>query len=267
MNLHRIEPYFSVITIAKNNSDEFNETSRSVLSQTFTNFEWLIIDGSDDNLIAENVQKLQSNQEICFRIQYIKEPDNGIYDAMNKGLGNANGTYLCFMNSGDGFADSYVLQKIFSSIEKRVRNTPEPTFIYGDSIEDSHYKKAKSHKLINYGLFTHHQAMFYKKEYMIGLSYDLSYSVSSDYDLTYRYLERLKSAKKDKFIAYSDFAFCIFQSGGISQKKALTGRNEQFLSRKKNKACGITKNIIIYTKQLITWNIRSFFPKLFWRFV
>jgi glycosyltransferase involved in cell wall biosynthesis len=98
----------SIITINLNNSGGLEKTIRSIVSQTFIDFEFLIIDGCSDDNSVEIITKYSD------RINYwISEPDNGIYQAMNKGIKKSGGEYCFFLNSGDYFVNEKVLENVF----------------------------------------------------------------------------------------------------------------------------------------------------------
>lgn len=102
-------PYkLSIITINFNNQSGLRKTVASVISQTFKDYEYIVIDGgsSDDSIkvIIEHEKKIN---------HWISEKDNGVYHAMNKGISQAQGDYLLFLNSGDFFCDSFVLENVF----------------------------------------------------------------------------------------------------------------------------------------------------------
>ena len=86
----------SIITINYNNSDGLQRTIESVLSQTWTDFEWIVIDGGSTDGSLDIIKKHASHFSF-----WCSEPDTGIYNAMNKGITHAKGEYLNFMNSGD----------------------------------------------------------------------------------------------------------------------------------------------------------------------
>jgi glycosyltransferase involved in cell wall biosynthesis len=99
----------SIITINLNNEEGLRKTISSVLDQTFTDFEYIIIDGGSTD------GSLQILQHYSDKLKYwSSEPDGGIYNAMNKGIRVSTGEYLQFLNSGDYFKDELVLQKLFS---------------------------------------------------------------------------------------------------------------------------------------------------------
>lgn len=108
----------SIITINRNNSVGLSKTIESVLSQTFVDFEYIVVDGaSTDNSYDVINDKLSSKGESVvngIQVKWISEPDNGVYNAMNKGIRMAIGDYLLFLNSGDYLVDKMVLEKVFS---------------------------------------------------------------------------------------------------------------------------------------------------------
>lgn len=237
---------FSIITITYNNRDGLARTADSISNQTNPDYEWIIIDGAS----TDGTQGDFTNYPTA---TIISEPDNGIYDAMNKGIANANGDYLIFMNAGDIFASPDVLNEI----EPLTQSTPD--LIYGDSIEGGHTKPARTAHRINWGLFTHHQAIFYNRAALGDMRYNTDYKIAADYDLTLRFL------KTHTNTAYIATAICIFEQGGISQQQVKRGRDEQFISRKKNNACSGVINIIIKLSQILAWNIRCHAEWLYWR--
>ena len=101
---------YSIITINYNNRDGLRRTIESVVNQTFRDFEYIIIDGGSTDGSVEVIKKYAD------RIDYwVSEPDKGIYNAMNKGILQAHGEYLNFMNSGDCFYDEECLYKVSTS--------------------------------------------------------------------------------------------------------------------------------------------------------
>jgi glycosyltransferase involved in cell wall biosynthesis len=98
------KPKLSIITINLNNADGLRKTIESVVSQTFTDFEFIIIDGGSTDGSVDIIKQYDNN--ITY---WISEPDTGIYNAMNKGILKATGEYLLFLNSGDWLADSEII--------------------------------------------------------------------------------------------------------------------------------------------------------------
>ena len=100
----------SIITINFNNRDGLQKTIDSVISQTWHDYEWIIIDGGSTDGSKDLIEKYQE-----YFAYWCSEPDKGVYNAMNKGIAKAKGEYLNFMNSGDSYASNEVLEKVFNS--------------------------------------------------------------------------------------------------------------------------------------------------------
>lgn len=243
---------FSIITVTYNNLDGLKKTATSLATQNFQGFEWLVIDGASTDSTVEFLKEIQA--------PYISEPDKGIYDAMNKGIDRAEAFYVLFLNAGDALANGNTLKELASYIEE-LQSTPD--FIYGDALEeipeqDPAYKPARPYKKSAYGMFSHHQAMLYRRDLIGNFRYDTNYKIAADYKFTLQFL------KKCNTVVYAPFPLCLFESGGISQQKATLGRREQFEIRKELKTTSTPSNHLISLKQKIIWTIRQIFPNLYW---
>ena len=119
----------SIITINKNNAIGLEKTIKSVLTQTSTNFEYIIIDGaSTDN----SIDIIKANEPLFGgRLKWVSEPDKGIYNAMNKGINMATGEYLQFLNSGDCLAGNDVVEKMLCAVE----SNDKPAILYGNMLK------------------------------------------------------------------------------------------------------------------------------------
>lgn len=113
----------SVITINYNNRQGLERTARSVIGQTCTDFEWIIIDGGSTDGSAELVEEYQSHWTYA-----VSEPDKGIYNAMNKGIDKATGDYCLFLNSGDCFYSPTVVEELY----QKVGDDCKETFLVGN---------------------------------------------------------------------------------------------------------------------------------------
>lgn len=245
-----INPLFSVVTVTLNNLDSLQKTDDSLKQQSFTNYEWIVIDGNSHDGTQNYLKTTKAN--------WLSEKDSGIYDAMNKGIDRAQGDYIIFMNAGDSFADKKILAILGSAIQ--TNNSPD--FIYGDALEilNGHtvLKKSRSHRKINQGMFTHHQAMIYSRTLLDDREYDTAYSIAADYDLTLRLLKEVRK------VTYLPHPICLFESGGISQQQVFQGRKEQFLIRQKQ-GIPLLKNGTVFIAQSLLYALRQNFPRLYWR--
>lgn len=179
------QPLITVITITFNASATLPITMKSVSEQTFQDFEHLIIDGAshDDTIL---IARQMGRQDV----KIVSEPDNGLYDAMNKGLRIARGQYVIFLNSGDAFHSSDTLQLYADAIKGKT-----PDIIYGDTdivgidgkrIGPRHLAAPDILTLDSFsdGMLICHQAFMVRKA--IAPFYDTDYRFSADYDWTIR---------------------------------------------------------------------------------
>jgi glycosyltransferase involved in cell wall biosynthesis len=110
----------SIITINYNNAAGLKKTLDSVAMQTYTDFEYIIVDGASSDSSVKIIREYEKNLTSCLsplasNLKWISEKDTGIYNAMNKGIQMSNGEYLLFLNSGDFLISSDVLEKVFSN--------------------------------------------------------------------------------------------------------------------------------------------------------
>lgn len=118
----------SIITINRNNAAGLEKTVRSVASQTFKEFEYIVVDGASTDGSVDVIKKLESE---FAHLKWVSEPDKGIYNAMNKGLRMATGEYVQILNSDDCLATTDVTEKMIAAIE----NAGSPSILYGNMIK------------------------------------------------------------------------------------------------------------------------------------
>lgn len=182
-------PLFSVITVTYNAADTIGPTMESVRDQTCRLYEHLIIDGaSTDNTVA--LARAASTPLTVIR----SEPDHGLYDAMNKGLAEAKGDYVVFLNAGDRFHSPATLQLIAD----KIMDNDYPGVVYGqtDIIDSSGRKIADRHLLapenltladFAEGMVVCHQAFVVLRR--ITSSFNPRYRLSADYEWCIRCLQ------------------------------------------------------------------------------
>ena len=169
-------PKLSIITVNLNNATGLCKTIESVVIQSFTDFEFIVIDGGSTDgsidILTKNTDKIS---------YWISEPDKGIYNAMNKGILKATGDYLQFLNSGDWLVDKDILLKIFN-------NPRSADIIYGH-INLIYSDKTKIHRILNESILTlgyfidctlAHPASFISRKLFSNTLYDDSYGISAD---------------------------------------------------------------------------------------
>ncbi|AOW19504.1 glycosyltransferase family 2 protein [Urechidicola croceus] len=201
----------SIIIPTYNSEKVLNKALKSIINQSFKDVEVLIIDGLSKDKTLKIAKEFQ--KEIP-SIIIKSEKDNGIYDAMNKGIKLANGEWLFFMGSDDTLFDNYTLEKVFESISK----TKEKV-IYGNVkiVGDTGWAKNGDiydgefsiEKLFNQNIC--HQSMFYNSKFIkkdIGF-FNLNYDICSDWDFN------LRCRAKTNFY-YCNIIIANFFSGGLS---------------------------------------------------
>ena len=154
---------FSLITVCYNSANTIEDTFRSVLKQTYQNFEYIVIDGCSTDKTVELIKKYASI--FHGKMRWISEKDNGIYDAMNKGIKMASGDIIGIINSDDVFARSDALSMIASAF---LHHTCDA--VYGDlEVRDENLKE--THRLFiakkgNYrlGWYPPHPTLYLKKK-------------------------------------------------------------------------------------------------------
>lgn len=163
----------SIITINYNNREGLKKTIDSVVCQTWRDFEWIIIDGGSTDGCKELIEQYQDHLAY-----WCSEPDKGVYNAMNKGIAQAKGEYLIFMNSGDYFAAANVLEKLFACGYKE-------DIITGQVLRDNDSQMLRNcdknlvRQLICDTLS--HQGTFIKRRLFDNYSYREDYFIISDW--------------------------------------------------------------------------------------
>lgn len=166
----------SVITINFNNCEGLRKTIQSVLNQTYQDFEYIIVDGGSTDGSKEIIER--SFREVCgnIHLKWISEIDNGIYNAMNKGVRMATGDYCQFLNSGDTFFSSTVLEKV-------VKIGIETDIVVGNTMFSNGIKFLSPDEA-SLELFIHgslsHPASYTKRELLLKNPFDESLKIVAD---------------------------------------------------------------------------------------
>ena len=156
----------SIITATYNSGKTVGDTLKSVLAQTYHDYELLVVDGASKDNTLEVVKKMEPLFE--GRMRYISEPDKGIYDAMNKGVSRCSGQWVIFMNAGDTFATDDVLHQVFSN------KWDAADIVYGDVVKDNHVKAAPAHYLLYHRMLFCHQCVFVRRQCLVDIPFDIN---------------------------------------------------------------------------------------------
>ena len=188
---------FTVITITFNAEKVVDRTLKSVLNQTYEGVEHLIIDGAskDRTLEMAEAYKRQSDASDCgHKVIIASEPDDGIYHAMNKGLTQASGDYIVYMNAGDFFPEDDTLEMIARNCHLNELPSSElPAVLYGNTnIVDNegrflHPRRLQPPERLTWrsfrkGMLVCHQAFYARTDIAKNLQYDTQYKYSADVD-------------------------------------------------------------------------------------
>lgn len=163
----------SIITINYNNREGLEKTIESVEMQQFADYEYIVIDGGSNDGSLEVIKEHGKNID-----QYVSEPDNGIYNAMNKGVRMAHGEYLQFLNSGDCLIAPDSLQQIFSM-------NPSADIISSHTVWQPSNQCAKAPARVTlrhlYEKGMNHQSTFIRRNLLEAYPYDETLRIASDY--------------------------------------------------------------------------------------
>ncbi len=198
----------SIITVTKNSEKYLYETIKSLDNQTYRNFEHIIIDGKSSDKTIDIINK--NSNKISY---WVSEQDNGLYDAMNKGIKKTTGDVIGILNSDDIFYPDAL-----SIVNKYFSNYEDIDFLFG-SVQKYKLMHGYYPKKIKwtFGFYTTHSVGFFiRRQAHLNLGlYDTQYKYSADYDLFYRMIVKKKlkgiSTKKEEILGK-------FRQGGLSSQ-------------------------------------------------
>lgn len=218
---------FSVITICRNEEINIKKTILSVINQHCNKFEYLIIDGDSTDNTVEIINGFRKEiEELNIPFIFISEPDKGLYDAMNKAVRLAKGTWTIFINAGDEFYSEDVLERIEEYSNEDV------SVLYGDVLfyDNGHYKYMNSHDIkdLDYMNPIFHQGSFTRTADLKEFGFNPDYRIVADYDLFLRlYIAGKSFMQVNQLIA-------VFDMNGISTNNPKKCHVEMAKSRKEN---------------------------------
>lgn len=176
----------SIVTVCYNCEDLVKKTLDSLIDQTYQDFEYIVIDGNSKdntlNIIKEHCKKLKN-------VIIKSEPDNGIYDAMNKGINLATGKFVYFLNIGDEFYNNNVLEKVASNLKDDI-------IYYGDTIINREKTRVYPNKItplyfITKGMICH-QCIFSPTKFLKKSLFNTNYKYCADEDWLINAIENQK---------------------------------------------------------------------------
>ena len=205
---------YSIITINFNNKEGLRKTIESVIHQTFRDFEYIIIDGASTDGSKQLIEEYSNDIDY-----WVSEKDNGIYNAMNKGIKVSHGEYLIFMNSGDCFFNTQILERTIPYLHDEIVHGK----MYDCSRQVPFYTPSKTPTM--YFFYTgslQHQACFFKRELFKDSLYDEHYKIVSDWKF---FIEKI--IFQNCTFSLIPFNIALYEGNGISATQKNTDAEER----------------------------------------
>ena len=214
--------------IKEKRKEYFTQMFESIQSQTYKNIEHLIMDGASKDGTLELINNLKKTKAKNHEVRLISEPDTGIYNAFNKGIKNAKGDYIIFMNSDDYYCDKKAIEELVKGIEENGADfSTASIYIIG---EDGGFERLVKSKPFYYSrrMPFGHETMLCKKELFkkFGM-FDENYKFAADYDFIFKVMKGgAKSFVSDKTLVH-------FRNTGVTQRCANESKKESILIAEK----------------------------------
>ena len=217
---------FSIITIVYNAEKLIAGTMQSVLNQSFTDYEYIIVDGNSKDATFRIVQEFQ--QKYPLSIKAISEPDKGLYDAMNKGLARATGDFVLFLNAGDHLFEPTTLEKIAACV------TRDTDMLFGETMlvnENRQHIGTRSHltvqqlpntltwRSMRFGMVVCHQSFLAKRK---GTPQYIEGNLAADVDWV------IKCLQNADIVTNTNCIISEYLMGGASKKQHQQSLKDRF---------------------------------------
>ena len=222
-----IYPKVSIITVCYNCQDVIEKTIQSVIQHDRGLYEYIVVDGGSTDNTLQIIHKY--NEYIDF---LISEPDNGIYDAMNKGLARANAEWVFFLNAGDYFLSGSPLHDVpFDYYSGKLKVAG----IYGDYMYSTKegimpvlctkpfFTKGYFKLIFNPSMGFHHQSVFTRTQYAKKIMFDTNYKLCADFNMIFTLYKQ-----GCEYVHYTTFITCIEGSDGASFNNPILQRKEHY---------------------------------------
>jgi glycosyltransferase involved in cell wall biosynthesis len=241
----------SIITVCYNSATTIRDAIESVLSQTYRNIEYIIVDGNSTDNTLDIVKSYES--KFSGRMRWLSEPDNGLYDAMNKGIRMATGDFVGILNSDD----FYNYPGAIETAADRLRETgadacfSDVRYVNSENLNRTvrYYSSAKfTPKRFCYGFMPAHPTFFVRKRYFEEIGYyKTDYRIAADFELLIRFLYTHKLSYH-----YIPLDMIKMRTGGISTR---SWKSNYILNKEIVRACrenGISTNLCLLSLKYFT---------------
>ena len=236
------EPYFSIVTVVRNNLEGLKKTRLSIVEQTNGSWEWIIVDGCSDDGTSEFAATCAE-----VNVLLIREPDLGVYDAMNKGLTRSSGQYVIFMNSGDSFASPDVLFSVQEELTKAPIDVLFGASILRFGVMDV-LRPSRNPGYIWHGQPGTHQATLFSRTKHLLYPYDLNYKICGDYDvITRMWAAGMTFSSTQILISVNEYS-----ARGISGRRKLALIEEAVRAQRSNLRLPLWKIAISVAIRIVT---------------
>ena len=240
----------SIVTVCYNSEKTIKDTFDSIRNQNYHNIEYIVIDGQSND---DTINIIKENSDIISKI--IIESDNGIYDAMNKGIQHSTGEVIGILNSDDIYKDTETIKLLATEFQDKTVDIVYGNIQYVSQDLSSIVRKWQSSNFVKgsfkKGWHPAHPAFFVRRKVYENIGeYDLKFDVSADFDLMFRAMEIFNF--KSKFINRVITNMRIGGTSNKSLKNVIRGNKQILQSFKKNQ---IPLNPIVFV-------IRRLLPKL-----
>jgi glycosyltransferase involved in cell wall biosynthesis len=221
------KPLISIITVSYNSEKTIKDTIESILGQTYEKIEYIVVDGlSKDNTVSlvKNYEKRFTERGYKFKV--ISEKDNGLYDAMNKGINRATGEIIGILNSDDFYTNELVIEKVVNKIVHESADCLYADLLFVDEKDTNKVVRKWISKKGDFRLGwnpPHPTTFITKKTYQKFGLYKVEYKISSDYDILYKIIHKGKSK-----VAYLPEYIVKMRTGG----KSTSGLKSNFIASK-----------------------------------
>jgi len=223
----------TVITVTFNSAATIADCMQSVLDQTHPDIEYIVVDGQSNDNTIDIIHEFEP--KFTNRLRWVSEKDNGIYDAMNKGIMKATGDYLVFLNAGDVFPSPDTLEHIAGCVGE---GETLPGVLYGDTdIVDNNghflrHRRLSAPKKLTWrsfrsGMLVCHQAFYARTDIAKQNLYDLHFKLSADVDWCIRVMKM--AAQQHLPLRNVNAVIVNYLAGGLSIKNHRASLKERFL--------------------------------------
>ncbi|MCJ0742451.1 glycosyltransferase family 2 protein [Pedobacter montanisoli] len=239
----------SIITVNLNNAEGFLNTAKSIVNQTTNHFEWLVIDGGSTD---DSVKLIQSFEQ--YTSYWISEPDKGIYQAMNKGIAQAKGDYLLFLNSGDVLYNEHVLAELIPILQK------EGVYYSNAANQGSHtakintikYPKQLSSDFFIKRSLNHQNCIISRSLFLKYGFYDEGYQICADWDFTVQLF-----IKGETFSYIEDLIISCFNTDGVSSDYKTVARERKDIIQQKYPAYQLQHQQLLIKKNSLLFRLKN----------